>query len=857
MPKKKQQTTNVPEIIKGKDYGFGTYGGIPLSPVAAPLCFLVPDLEKNYGKEFTGKLEQDMVALCTQASDQFPTIYTDGTYPKRCYIRSEKEKKPVADQIQLAASYYNKILDIPEMENYPAVASYLRMTSSFLNSELAGGEKYKYASRVPDIYLLTSFPDWTDASPLEKGKMMGIKDFEKMLQDLRMPELWKNLDDRILIEAQLDTDVLSEEELKTASEKIRELNNKQIEILEHMVKPENKNLYTCWGGYDMDIAGERGYRMTIEHLKEENKALENGWDPRKISEYFAIKKAVVLTGAMKQKLEEEADPVYKSVLDKADAFMQIRPEEMKFRDQAEYDAFSSRVALQYADILDALDHPQVQKALSTNQAVNANVTGSTTNLTRPAAEMFERCDSSGLAHTGRVFREVVEKAAEHFKEFEQLDHKRPSAQYINMKKALYDVAVLGSQPHSLDKVNKALDALEKASMEYSEERSGLFKHGKGKERVQFADRLTAFAQKSKSRMAEVSKGSPAAENPDVDIELLRIQEKKRGGADVSKELTTYQKKQHDYMVKFAAISQQGMDRISQNISKLLDDAKEREEKGEKQSDSYKNLISAAKLLEKDKNVLDANPDKMLRHMKTALKASVEYCKEHKGFLSGKSRKGEMRVEAAASIALKLNNMMQQLPQLREQLPDLESGETLGWSEPDLYTYYGMRSSDRSHDVLSTRKINRRLHEIIEERQEDISRRVTGKPGNVDDPQELKKVFEDQKDSLVTDICKIMAANALEDHIKDLTSKPGNEHKKIKAPAKGILDGRNDLKNFEPFKTMIDSIKTWEDLEQLRDKALAGKGRQLRNELAKHKNKDIANAERTQIDPELKKNEMHT
>ena len=57
--------------------------------------------------------------------------------------------------------------------------------------------------------------------------------------------------------------------------------------------------------------------------------------------------------------------------------------------------------------------------------------------------------------------------------------------------------------------------------------------------------------------------------------------------------------------------------------------------------------------------------------------------------------------------------------------------------------------------------------------------------------------------------------------------------------------------------MIDSIKTWEDLEQLRDKALAGKGRQLRNELAKHKNKDIANADRTQINPELKKNEMHT
>ena len=202
-------------------------------------------------------------------------------------------------------------------------------------------------------------------------------------------------------------------------------------------------------------------------------------------------------------------------------------------------------------------------------------------------------------------------------------------------------------------------------------------------------------------------------------------------------------------------------------------------------------------------------------------------------------------------------MMQPLTQLREQLPDFESGETLGWSEPDLYSYYEMKPSDRSHDVLSTRKINRRLHEIIEERQEDISRRVTGKPKNVDDPQELQKEFEDQKDSLVTDICKIMAANALEDHIKDLTSKPGNEHKKIKAPAKGILDGRDDLKNFEPFKTMIDSIKTWEDLEQLRDKALAGKGRQLRNELAKHKNKDIANADRTQINPELKKNEMHT
>lgn len=832
-PKPPAPTKNAPEIAAGKDYGFVLFAANgPLFVETPPLCLLKGPMEKKYGKEIFDQYNENLEPLVFRTKKQLVNPY--GNY-KRCPISNDKEKEGVDRQIDLADGMYKQILALPEMEKLPGIKAFMEMNASYITSDLNGGNKWKYASRIPFSECFTAMcVNWVDK---QQEKTATAKDFDKMLTDLRLPDLWKHYDERIALEEKFDGADLTEEQKKDATKQLQQVNDQLIGVLEHLVKPENKELYTYWRGYELDVAGPRGFNSRIELLKEENAVLERGWDPRMISEYHGIKKAMECAESIEKKLRESEDPELHNAAKKAKELCTFDPTDKAFKSQKQFDDYLNGFAQTYQELIEELNVPAVKEKVNSEELNHKMMIRESDRAIREDVPVVaERCDLTGIAHM-ELFRAdyavkaIAAEAAEKLKALKALDGdvKKRSDLYMDMRSALYNVSKLDDQTHSLDKVNKALADLEKASKAYSDERTSIFRHGDGKKRVQMADSLTAFAKQATARMTNAVKGTPAEKEPDVDIELLMCKEKRRLGMGDG-DLRRYQLDQFQYASIFATKAQTMMNKMERSLADLVNDAEERKKNSEVMSDSYKYLTKAAKKLQKFRSVVDSDPDDMLHAMEVAFNCAADYLNTHTGklhLLSGNSDEGKMRVDAAQTMYEQLGTGLVTLLSGRKHLPDFEKGETLGWANNDLYHTHEMKLSDRNKDLLSYQKVSRRLHDTIEKHQYGLTETVPGQAG------EQRWSFEEQKQELGFRVRLILSANSLDDYYKKHYTGPGNEDKKIPCPGKTIQDETERLRAFPPFEAMMGSVKTWEDLDKLRDKALAGSGKQLIAEMAVH------------------------
>ena len=654
-PKQNQQPApakNAPEIAYGKDYGFVHFAANgALFVETPPLCLLKGPMEKKYGEKILVQYNEKLETLVFRTKKQLVNPY--GNY-KRNPISNDIEKEAVGLQLSTADKMYKQILALPEMEKLPGIKAYYEMNASYITSDLSGGNKWKYASRIPFTECFTAMcVNWVDK---QQDKTATAKDFDKMLTDLKVPDFWKHYDERIALEEKLDGAALTGEQTKDATKQLQQVNDQLIGVREHMVKPENKGLYTYWRGYELDVAGPRGFNSRIALLKEENAVLERGWDPRMISEYHGIKKAMECAESIEQKLRESEDPELQNAAKKAKELCTFDPTDKTFKNQRQFDDFLNGFAQTYQELIEELNVPAVKEKVNSDELNGKMMIRESDRAIREDVPVVpERCDLTGIAHmdlfrADYAVKAIAAEAAEKLKALKALDgnvNKR-SDLYMDMRSALQNVATLGDQTHSLDKVNKALADLEKASKAYSDERTSIFRHGEGKKRVQMADSLTAFAKQATARMANAAKGTLAEKEPDVDIELLFCQEKRRHGMG-DKDLKRYENDQLQHASTFATDAQTMMKNMERSIADLVNDAAARADHSEVMSDSYKYLTKAAKKLQKFGNVVDSDPDDMLKAMQVAYNCAADYLSTHTGalhLLSGNSDKGKMRVNAA-------------------------------------------------------------------------------------------------------------------------------------------------------------------------------------------------------------------
>ena len=859
MPKKKPEIPAQPPIVDGKDYYFYTLAG-PILIDSGLISFLESDITNKWGTGFLEALNKDLPKFVMPFGEDYTSPYAvNGTSPKRTTVSKPKVQAELQEGIKLAGNYLNQISKVEKLQNYPAISHYLDLVSSFFDSELNGGDKWKYASRLPSITDPLACVDWTDK--MTNGKTATAADLNKMLTDLRFPELWHLLDLRISTEAELDGADLGEPEKAEIAGRLQEINNKQIEIYEHLIDPKNKELFTCWtkGGYEMNVIGDRGYPSMIQALKAENQALQNGWDPRKISELHTIQGVAKNSATMADQLEGTNKKIYQPVVQKLRKLAAFDPLEKTFANQAEFDAYTTRFALEFREAKSLLQYPKIVNELKKDKELN---------LVHPAElfckrfeETVKRNDALKQVEYEDTITALAKDAVKKYNELTALDGKanKRSPLYNNMKKALIDVAELGKYPPSLNKINQKLEKLAQVTEEYSRARSGMLKHGDGKRRVQMADSLNSLAQTYQKKFAELSKVCPAAKFPSMGVDEVHIRTKMKSDEDLVEELRDFKKTQGKMLNAFASGAQAGMNKISQFLKNLDKDADKREKNKEKTSESYDNLIRAVRDLQKQRCVLDSNPDQLLRSMKNAVQASVDYVKEHTGrhILSGKKTPGIARINNAADIANTLMKYVNSLTEYRKNLPDFEPGETLGWKDPDLYNWhnfnYDMIGSHKKSDSISIQNVQQRLEDTILMHQYRLFERVPGEPKGLTEA-ENQKAFADQKDDLKINVLDILTAQFMEHYLDDVRKDPEKAGKKINQPAKAMEDIHEQIKNYPPFKRMMDSVQTWQDLEDLRDKAIYKDGNMLYAELAKNRGKQAEEDKLKSFeDIDLKKN----
>lgn len=104
------------------------------------------------------------------------------------------------------------------------------------------------------------------------------------------------------------------------------------------------------------------------------------------------------------------------------------------------------------------------------------------------------------------------------------------------------------------------------------------------------------------------------------------------------------------------------------------------------------------------------------------------------------------------------------------------------------------------------------------------------------------------------VLDILTAQFMEHYLDDVRKDPEKAGKKINQPAKAMEDIHEQIKNYPPFKRMMDSVQTWQDLEDLRDKAIYKDGNMLYAELAKNRGKQAEEDKLKSFeDIDLKKN----
>lgn len=287
--------------------------------------------------------------------------FTSVQWTSKCLANTERQQKTFENHSKYLMGELDDLTGNEKLNKYPATKGYLEYRKKFLKSAMDGIDRAAVLAETPGGYALRSFPDWTES---KKGHEKNADQFEDMLTGMKYDKLFAVTDEYIDLELEMRNKVLTPEKLKECKDKRIDQNNRMVEIYEHQKSPKSKEKYwDFFNNYDDTIASSRGVQRDINALKEQNKALENGWDVSRLYLFLKMKNIATECKKAQETFDYFNEPFLKETKGYAKKVADLDPTDRKFESMEDFDKYMTKFHLAYTDLINKVSKPEVHDAL--------------------------------------------------------------------------------------------------------------------------------------------------------------------------------------------------------------------------------------------------------------------------------------------------------------------------------------------------------------------------------------------------------------------------------------------------------------------------------------------------------------
>lgn len=326
--------------------------------------------------------QEFLLGIINLKDNRLATENNSMTHPyvsgKLAVAKSEDSRSTAISVAKNLSNKYQEVLSNKELDKYPATKKFFEFQKKMADSAVDGIDRYGYLRKLSaENYALGGNPDWKNVID---GKNVTAEEMEDMLQGMQYDKMWDELDKRIDLEITMDKkspDQYTEEEKRIFANQIKESNDALIAIYEHRITGDREEkfgkYFKNWGGENGTVSGNRGVNSAIAAMKEENAALDRGWDPTRISDYKGIKR--ICDNCRRDAFTDQyADPVFDGMKERMAQLAALNPENKTFTSKKEFDAYLKDLHSAMENLSREVNKPEVQNAINKrNQELNDTI----------------------------------------------------------------------------------------------------------------------------------------------------------------------------------------------------------------------------------------------------------------------------------------------------------------------------------------------------------------------------------------------------------------------------------------------------------------------------------------------------
>ena len=263
------------------------------------------------------------------------------------------------------SNLFSEIENANELAKYPALKSFVMFYGELIHRSKDGDDISEILHRIPGgVYLCEIIVDFI--GDIEDPKVLNDpKQLNDILAGLHFPEMMQTTLEYYDLIKELEDPQPSAEKVQQAIPRLKELNQKISGHVEHLMKDETaaigKKLFV---DYELNVRGNRGVNKPMrESANHALDALEQGWDPRYISDYHTL---CVLSSRLETQLtffRNQNSPETADMIRKIEAVLNLHPSKQMFYSAEEFVTYYQTYSTALFDMIEESKKPVIQNML--------------------------------------------------------------------------------------------------------------------------------------------------------------------------------------------------------------------------------------------------------------------------------------------------------------------------------------------------------------------------------------------------------------------------------------------------------------------------------------------------------------
>ncbi len=575
-----------------------------------------------------------------------------------------------------------------------------------------------------------------------EGELMKPDRIDTTLKDIGYDKLWPALTDRINLATRLDSEVVTAKDYNKLREKVEKSNKKLTDNIFKVKNGIEHNSTQFRPLHDEDL---EPMKNAFYYSSEQSSALRKGWDISRLGDYNMMKNAVKRCTdqtALDALGNKKNKPGLRNIVSNCEQLKELDLTEKIYHSRSEFEADYQKALGLISSINSLASGKKAGSALNelkqendyrykdsvfsdaanrssgetdiysaitdrkNNTVHRASMLGGENRAVQKYTAMVNKC--AGNASLERINEEVTEVAVQYCKNIKSciksvvtkgmLKNERfnkLSAAVDNIcsweQKAEGNIEdkLTVTSDLTYDQMYSALTELENAANDLRQNEPDLDRKLKkamteqnGPNAVDLTSTAAKLGHNAAVRLKHRAKGTEFAEGSST--KLYDLTDTFTDKTEKEAEAMDSRREGIENFTKAVAKTSK---KLKTAVEKLIADNEARKNSvrrpaDDKRSDSYRDLVSSVKLIEKIKdpeNTESFTPEQIISAYDHAVKAADRYYAEHtgaKGFFKAGSQVGKERVEYADTIGLELRKERMKLHKPYAKLRDMKKGETL-------------------------------------------------------------------------------------------------------------------------------------------------------------------------------------